>query len=84
MDAAIFWIVAEEGGAPHVLQAYCQESERCVPVRCWLHLLDVASLNCFHSRMTLFLALQLKAPAAEPAIEEKKEVEKTAEEKKND
>ena len=34
--------------------------------------------------MTLFLALQLKAPAAEPAIEEKKEVEKTAEEKKND
>ena len=34
--------------------------------------------------MTLFLALQLKVPAAEPAIEEKKEVEKTAEEKKND
>lgn len=53
-------------------------------MHCWLHLLDVASLNCFHSRMTLFLALQLKAPAAEPAIEEKKEVEKTAEEKKND
>ena len=52
-------------------------------MHCWLHLLDVASRYYFHSRMTLFLALQLKAPAAEPAIEEK-EVEKTAEEKKND
>lgn len=36
--------------------------------------------------MTLFLSLQLKTPTTEPAIEEnkEKEVQKTAEEKKNE